>query len=92
MEISVAQIKAKFSEIASYADAGEDVIITNRGKPVYRLTPIVTTIVKKRPPFPDLTPIAKQSKPYIATEEGGCFVADWRQSMERPFERLEIKA
>ena len=89
MEISVAQIKAKFSEIAAYADAGEDVIITNRGKPVYRLTPIVTTVDKKRPPFPDLSFIAKQSKPYAASEAGGCFVTDWRKEMERPFERGE---
>jgi prevent-host-death family protein len=43
MQVSVAQIKAKFTAIAKQADAGEEVIITTRGRPAYRLLPIIDT-------------------------------------------------
>ena len=88
MQVSVAQIKAKFTAIAQQADAGEEVIITTRGKPAYRLLPIVNTPV--RMPFPDVTALARQSKPYKATKragtqsaEMGSFVAEWRAQNER---------
>jgi prevent-host-death family protein len=88
MQVSVAQIKAKFTAIARQADAGEEVIITTRGKPAYRLLPIVNTPL--RAPFPDITALAKQSKPYKATKKPGTkgadlggFVADWRAQNER---------
>ncbi len=88
MQVSVAQIKAKFTAIAQQADAGEEVIITTRGKPAYRLLPIVNTSV--RAPFPDITALAKKSKPYKGTKkasgkspETGSFVADWRAENER---------
>lgn len=77
MQVSVADIKARFTAIARQADAGEEVIITNRGKPAYRLLPIVKT--PQRAPFPDITALALQSKPY--GREG--FVADWRAENER---------
>lgn len=93
MQVSVAQIKAKFTAIAQHADAGEEVIITTRGKPAYRLLPIINT--PERVPFPDITALAKLSKPYKGTKktvanngrlidagEGG-FVADWRAENER---------
>ncbi len=80
MQVSVAQIKARFTAIAQLADAGQEVIITNRGKPAYRLLPIVTA--SKRLPFPDTTALAKQSKPSEPSEHGS-FVADWRAQNER---------
>ena len=88
MQVSVAQIKAKFSAIAQHADAGEEVIITTRGKPAYRLLPIVNA--PQRVPFPDITALAKLSKPYKGTKKAGAngagtssFVADWRAQNER---------
>ena len=87
MQVSVAEIKAKFSAIAQQADAGEEVIITTRGKPAYRLLPIINTSL--RTPFPDITALAKQSKPYKAMKKAGTgselgsFVADWRAHNER---------
>lgn len=78
MQVSVAEIKAKFTAIAQQADAGEEVIITTRGRPAYRLLPIITT--PKRAPFPDITALAKQSKP-CKSKNG--FVADWRAQNER---------
>ena len=88
MQVSVAQIKAKFTAIAQHADAGEEVIITTRGKPAYRLLPIINT--PQRVPFPDITALALQSKPYKSTKKTGAntvvtasFVADWRAENER---------
>ena len=88
MQVSVAEIKAKFTAIAQHADAGEEVIITTRGKPAYRLLPIINT--PQRVPFPDITVLARQSKPYkgmkkTATKSAdlGSFVADWRAANER---------
>jgi prevent-host-death family protein len=37
---SVAELKARLSEFLSAVKRGEDVIITDRGKPVARLTPL----------------------------------------------------
>ena len=80
MQVSVADIKAKFTAIARQADAGQEVIITNRGKPAYRLLPIIPASL--RAPFPDITALAMQSKPsHILTH--GSFVADWRAQNER---------
>jgi prevent-host-death family protein len=39
--VSLADAKARLSELISRAEAGEDVCITRRGKPVARLTRIV---------------------------------------------------
>jgi prevent-host-death family protein len=36
--VSIAALKAKLSEYLGYARNGEDVIVTDRGKPVARLT------------------------------------------------------
>ena len=80
MQVSVADIKAKFTAIARHADAGQEVIITNRGKPAYRLLPIVPTPM--RSPFPDTTALAMQSKPSHVLLNGS-FVADWRAQNER---------
>ena len=88
MQVSVAQIKAKFTAIAQQADAGEEVIITTRGRPAYRLLPIINT--PDRAPFPDVTALAKLSKPYKGTKKAvannagtSSFVADWRAQNER---------
>ena len=88
MQVSVAQIKAKFTAIAQQADAGEEVIITTRGRPAYRLLPIINT--PERAPFPDITALAKLSRPYKGTKNAiaknagtSSFVADWRAQNER---------
>ena len=92
MQVSVAEIKAKFSAIAQHADAGEEVIITARGKPAYRLLPVID--VPPRAPFPDITALAMQSKGYKGLKSKGrktsasdaspvSFVADWRAQNER---------
>jgi prevent-host-death family protein len=39
--VSLADAKARLSELVNRAEAGEDVCITRRGKPVVRLTRIV---------------------------------------------------
>lgn len=80
MKVSVADIKARFTAIARHADAGQEVIITNRGKPAYRLLPVTPTPI--RAPFPDVTALAMQSKP-SQTLEHGSFVAEWRAQNER---------
>lgn len=80
MQVSVADIKARFTAIARLADAGQEVIITNRGRPAYRLLPIIP--VPLRSAFPDTTALAMQSKP-SQTLVNGCFVADWRAQNER---------
>ncbi|HEY8054325.1 MAG TPA: type II toxin-antitoxin system prevent-host-death family antitoxin [Terriglobales bacterium] len=40
MTISVAEAKARLSAILQAAEAGEEVLITRRGKPVVRLTAV----------------------------------------------------
>ena len=80
MQVSVADIKAKFTAIAKQADAGQEVIITNRGKPAYRLVPITPQPV--RAPFPDVTALAIQSK-LIQPKGQSSFVAEWRAQNER---------
>ena len=88
MHVSVAQIKAKFTAIAQQADAGEEVIITKRGRPAYRLVPIINT--PERVPFPDITALANLSEPYKGTKKTAAtiagtssFVEDWRAQNER---------
>lgn len=80
MQVSVADIKAKFTAIARQADAGQEVIIINRGRPAYRLLPI--TAAPLRAPFPDTTALAMQSKPSQVLVNGN-FVVDWRAQNER---------
>jgi prevent-host-death family protein len=39
-DVSLADAKARLSELVALAEAGEEVRITRRGKPVARLTPV----------------------------------------------------
>lgn len=80
MQVSVADIKARFTAIARLADAGQEVIITNRGRPAHRLLPIIP--VPLRSEFPDTTALAMQSKP-SQTLVDDSFVVDWRAQNER---------
>ena len=80
VQVSVADIKARFTAIVRQADAGQEVIITNRGRPAYRLLPI--TPAPLRAPFPDITALAMQSMPSQILINGS-FVADWRAQNER---------
>ena len=56
VQVSVADIKAWFTAIVWQADAGQEVIITNRGRPAYRLLPI--TPAPLRAPFLNITALA----------------------------------
>jgi prevent-host-death family protein len=39
--VAIAQLKARLSEYVAAAKSGEEVVITERGRPVARLTPMV---------------------------------------------------
>jgi prevent-host-death family protein len=43
MEVGVRELKAKLSEYLAAAAAGEDVVVTDRGRPVARLVPFAST-------------------------------------------------
>jgi prevent-host-death family protein len=49
MNVSVAEAKAKFSELVKRAEGGEEVAVTRHGKVVARLVPPATT--SKKPPL-----------------------------------------
>jgi prevent-host-death family protein len=49
VNVSVAEAKAKFSELLKRAEAGEEVAVTRHGKVVARLVP--PTAVPKKPPL-----------------------------------------
>ncbi len=60
---SVADAKARLSELIERAEAGETVSITRRGKPVARL---VAEVAPKRPfNVEDMQRIAALSEPYV---------------------------
>lgn len=44
-EIGLFEAKNKLSELVERAEAGEEVIITRRGKPVAKLTPLTKTAI-----------------------------------------------
>ena len=44
MEVSVAEAKAKLSEILTRVEQGEEIVITRRGKPVATLSPTKKTL------------------------------------------------
>jgi prevent-host-death family protein len=78
MHVSVAEVKARFTAIAKLADAGEEIVITNRGKPAYRLLALTPTA--RRAPFPDISALAAQSR---RSPGSGSFVQTWRDENER---------
>ncbi|MEM7091960.1 MAG: type II toxin-antitoxin system prevent-host-death family antitoxin [Actinomycetota bacterium] len=43
MEVGVRELKAKLSQYLARAAAGEHVVVTDRGRPVARLVPLVDT-------------------------------------------------
>ncbi len=49
MNMSVAEAKAKFSELVKRAEGGEEIAVTRHGKVVARLVPPATT--PKKPPL-----------------------------------------
>ncbi len=42
MEVGIRELKAKLSAYVRRASAGERIVVTDRGKPVARLTPLAT--------------------------------------------------
>lgn len=61
MTISVADAKARLSAILQAAEAGEEVVITRRGKPVVRLTPVAKQL--KPPDFAPAETLRAHQKP-----------------------------
>ena len=57
--VSVAEAKAKLSEILTRVEQGEEVVITRRGKPVAALSPIHKTL---KPFTPHAELLASQPK------------------------------
>ncbi len=43
MDVGVRELKAKLSEYLAAAAAGEDVVVTDRGRPIARLVPFGST-------------------------------------------------
>jgi prevent-host-death family protein len=51
MQVSVLEAQSRLSELIKSAQAGEEVIIANRGKPIMRLVPIEAPSVKPAKPL-----------------------------------------
>ena len=49
MNISIAEAKAKFSELIKRAEAGEEIVVTRHGRPVARVMPPAEEL--KKPPL-----------------------------------------
>lgn len=43
MDVGIRDLKAKLSEYLARAAAGEDVVVTDRGRPIVRLVPFAAT-------------------------------------------------
>jgi prevent-host-death family protein len=56
MEISIRELKNRLSEYLRLVAAGEEVVVTSRGKPVARLLP---PRARRRPPTPEQEAIAQ---------------------------------
>jgi prevent-host-death family protein len=41
MEVGIFEARNRFSELVEAAEAGEDIVVLRRGKPVIRLVPVV---------------------------------------------------
>lgn len=48
MDVGVRELKAKLSEYLAAAAAGEDVVVTDRGRPIVRLVPFGNTATIER--------------------------------------------
>jgi prevent-host-death family protein len=61
--VSVAETKAHLSEVLSRVEAGEEVVITRRGRPVARLAPVRKTLqpVPSLAEFRASLPVARRS-------------------------------
>ncbi len=73
-DVTVADAKAHLSELVNRVEAGEDVRITRRGKPVVRLTPIKAT----RPAIDVAALRAVTAKLEFQAESAGDFVRRMR--------------
>lgn len=69
MEVGIRALKQNASQVVARAAAGESITITDRGKPVARLTPLEETVVDRliaagqaRPP---LRPMAELPLPTV---------------------------
>ena len=79
MEVSVFDARNRFSELIEAAERGEEVIVTKRGRPVVRLTPVNETELRKSQ---TLAALARADRIADAVEE----------SMGRPFSHDELIA
>lgn len=79
MEVSVFDARNRFSELIEAAERGEEVIVTKRGRPVVRLTPVNETELRTSQ---TLAALARADRIADAVEE----------SMGRPFSHDELIA
>lgn len=79
MKVSVFDARNRFSELIDAAERGEEVIVTRRGRPVVRLTP-VNEVERRREET--LAALARAERIAAAVEE----------SMGRPFTHDELIA
>jgi prevent-host-death family protein len=42
MKVTISAAKGRLTELVRLAEAGDDVVLTRRGQPIVRLTPLVT--------------------------------------------------
>lgn len=61
--ISVADTKAHLSELLNRVEKGEEIVVTRRGKPVARLSPVKS----RRKPFPSLAEFRSEIPPLKTT-------------------------
>ena len=48
MQLSVTEAKARLTDLVRRAEAGDEVLLTRRGKPTVRLVPVVTDAVRAK--------------------------------------------
>ena len=83
MNVPVSDAKAQLTDLVRRAEAGEDVVLTRRGKPAVRLVPVARTVDMERrrrgldalwkhlqtlPPSPG--PCAARSADFLYDDEG----------------------
>jgi prevent-host-death family protein len=68
MQVNILEAKTRLSELLKCAQAGEEVIIANRGQPIVQLVPIGKRDEQSLPPYSGAALVAwLRSRPYRAS-------------------------
>lgn len=81
MQVGIAELKARLSEYLARVQAGEEIVVSDRGRPVARLVPTVSAGTDED----DLHLLALQRKGLVRIGTGVLPDAVW--DMERPEDR-----